>query len=318
MVFLIPLSEYNGQYYFLLLVAIMAVIIMIATIVAVSYWLSDFYVGRLRKLSMEMKHLQEGDLSVQLPSINQGDEIEEVYRSFNFMVNELRRLVREHYRLGKEVRTAEMRALRAQINPHFLYNTLDLINWIAVDYGATDIEKIVWNLAKFYRLSLNHGKDLNSIEEEIEHVRAYINIEKFHYDDAIQLETYIPEELKNLACLNIIFQPFAENAIVHGIAKNTKIQSCKIEIRAEKIEGNILFTIKDDGPGMTQRQMEDAISEDIYQINGGYGIKNINFRIKLCFGEKYGIRYESNLGEGTTAYILIPAMTIEEAQAVMV
>ncbi len=316
MVFLIPLSEYNGQYFFLLLAAAMAAITMMVMIVAVSYRLSGYYVGRLKKLTQEMQHLQGGDLNVQLPSSQQGDEIEEVYKSFNFMVNELRRMVREHYRLGKEVRAAEMRALRAQINPHFLYNTLDLINWIAADYGAEDIEKIVCNLAKFYRLSLNHGKDLISIREEIAHVQAYVNIEKFHYD-TIQLETVIPESLKDLACLNIIFQPFAENAIVHGIGQNSKIKSCKIEIRAKQMDGDILFSIRDDGPGMTELQMEEAVSENLSRMKGGYGIKNINFRIKLCFGEKYGVRYESTLGEGTTAYILIPAMTMEEAKDVV-
>lgn len=317
MVSLIPCSEYEGKYHVMLFAAAAVAAIIAAMIVAVSYFLSDYYVGRLKKLILEMQHLQDGDLSVQLPSAQQGDEIEEVYRNFNFMVDEVRRLVREHYRLGQDVKVAELRTLQAQINPHFLYNTLDLINWIALDYGASDIEKIAWNLARFYRLSLNHGENLISIGEEAEHVQVYVNIEKFHYDDAISLETEIPEELKEYACLNIIFQPFVENSIVHGIVKNSELQHCTVWIRAQRKEGDILFTIKDDGPGMTRKQMEDAISEDMEQIRGGYGIKNINFRIKLCFGEKYGIRYESVLGEGTTAYILIPAMTMEEAKAII-
>lgn len=317
MVSLIRLNEYDKQYYPLILTAVAALAVMVLMIVIVSYILSNYYVGKLKKLSLEMQHLQDGDLNVQIPSDQQGDEIEEVYSNFNFMVGEVRRLVQEHYQLGKDARVAEIRALQAQINPHFLYNTLDLINWIAMDYGANDIEKIAWNLARFYRLSLNHGKDLISIAEEVEHVQVYVNIEKFHYDDAIHLETDIPEALKNLACMNIILQPFVENAIVHGIGENPEIQRCSIVIRAEMIEEDILFSVTDDGPGMTARQMQDAVSVDMDQIRGGYGIKNINFKLKLCFGEKYGVCYESVLGEGTTAFIRFPAMTMEEAKAKM-
>ena len=314
MVSLIPASEYDGQFRSLVMSAMVAVVVMMITIMGVSYFLSNYYVGRLKKLSMEMQHLQEGDFTVQLPSVQQGDEVEEVYRNFNFMVGEVRRLLREHFELGKDARVAELRALQAQINPHFLYNTLDLINWIAMDYEAEDIEKIAWNLARFYRLSLNHGKDLISIGEEAEHVQVYINIQKFHYDDAVHLEVDVPEELKRLACLNIILQPFVENAIIHGIGERAEIRQCSIAIKVRRQGDNILFSVKDDGPGMTSQQMKDAVDLNINQIKGGYGIKNINFRIKLCFGEEYGVRYESVLGKGTTAFILIPAMTMEEAE----
>lgn len=314
MVSLIPVSEYDGQFHSLVMSFMVVVVVMAITVMGVSYFLSNYYVGRLKKLSMEMKHLQDGDFNVQLPSTQQGDEVEEVYRNFNFMVGEVRRLLREHFQLGKEAKVAELHALQAQINPHFLYNTLDLINWIAMDYGADDIEKIAWNLARFYRLSLNHGKDLISIGEEVEHVQVYTNIQKFHYDDAVHLEADVPDELKALACLNIILQPFVENAILHGIGERTEIRRCNIAIKVQRQGEDILFMVKDDGPGMTRQQMEDAVACNINQIKGGYGIKNINFRIKLCFGEEYGVRYESVLGEGTTAFILIPAMTVEEAE----
>lgn len=314
MVSLIPESEYERQFRGLVMSAVVSVIVMVITIMGVSYFLSNYYVGRLKKLSMEMQHLQKGDLNVQLPSAQQGDEVEEVYRNFNFMVGEVRRLLREHFQLGKDARVAELRALQAQINPHFLYNTLDLINWIAMDYGAEDIEKIALNLARFYRLSLNHGMDLISIGEEVEHVQVYINIQRFHYNDAIHLATDVPEELQSLACLNIILQPFVENAILHGIGKKVEIQQCSIEIKVQRQGEDILFIVKDDGPGMTQQQMKDAVTCNMNQLSGGYGIKNINFRIKLYFGEAYGVRYESVLGEGTTAYVLIPAMTMEEAE----
>lgn len=314
MVALIPIREYDGMYQGMAAQLVFLSIIVVIAVAAASYALSGYYVGRLTKLRGEMQRLQGGNLNVQLPLNQQEDEIEEVYRNFNFMVDEVRRLMQEQYQLGKNVKVAELRALQAQINPHFLYNTLDLINWIAMDYGAGDIENIAWNLARYYRLSLNHGKSVISIEEEIEHTQVYVNIENYHFDNAISMCCRIPEELKKLACLNIILQPFVENAIVHGIAENSSISRCAIQISAERDGDDILFRIQDDGPGMTKQQMEDAVSMDMRLLEKGYGIKNINFRIKLCFGEKYGVRYESVLGDGTTTYIRIPVMTIAEAE----
>lgn len=318
MLALIPEEEYQAPVHMIELMSVGMIVSIIAVIILVSYILSKYYVTRLTSLRQKMQYLQEGNLNVQMPLNKSGDEIEEVYRNFNFMVGEVHRLLQEHYRLGKEVKVAEIKALQAQINPHFLYNTLDLINWIAMDYGADKIADIAWNLALFYRRSLNHGKSLISIGEEAEHVEAYVNIENFHFDDAIHLEMEIPEELKNLACLNIILQPFVENAIVHGMVEHPEIKTCMIQIHAQKQDGDILFTVQDDGPGMNREQMEQAVQIDHVQRSGkGYGVKNINFRLKLCFGQKYGIHYESTLGEGTTALIRIPALTMEEAEKII-
>ena len=181
MISMIPKSEYEDQYRSLWLSAILMMGGMIVVIVMISYVLSGYYVGRLKKLKSEMAGLQNGNLNANLPLETEGDEIEEIYHNFNGMVQEVQRLMQEHYKLGKEVKMAEVRALQAQINPHFLYNTLDLINWISMDYGAEEIGTLTWNLARFYRLSLNHGKSLITIGEEVEHVQVYVNIENYHF-----------------------------------------------------------------------------------------------------------------------------------------
>ena len=315
---MIPVKEYESQYRILLLLIVLLVLVLVVVIVISSYLLAGYYVNRLRILGMEMQNLQAGNLNAQLPDTREQDEIEEVYHHFNFMVEEVQRLMQEQYKLGKNVQAAEIRALQAQINPHFLYNTLDLVNWIAMDYGAEEIEKIAWNLARFYRLSLNHGKSLISIQEEVEHTQVYVNLQNYHYDDAITMTTEVDEDLKDLACLNIILQPFVENSIVHGIAENPGITECNIHVGIHRQGDDILIRVDDDGPGMTDQQMEDAVSMDSRKLEKGYGIKNINFRIKLCFGEQYGVCYESRLGEGTTAFIRIPAMTVEAAEKVIV
>lgn len=313
MILIIPENEYEDQYRFLWLSAALMLGSMIAVIVLMSYLLSGYYVGRLKKLNVEMTGLESGNLNANLPITTEEDEIEEIYHNFNGMVQEVQRLMQEHYQIGKEVKMAEVRALQAQINPHFLYNTLDLINWISMDYGAEEIGTLTWNLARFYRLSLNHGKSLISIGEEVEHVEVYVNIENYHFDNAISLEVDVPEELKSYACLNIILQPFVENAIVHGIAEKPDIESCEIRICARREEQDIVFSVQDDGPGVDVKEMQKETQQDIRTAQHGYGVRNINFRLKLCFGEKYGVTYlESE--KGTHVEIKIPVMTMAEAE----
>lgn len=313
MILIIPENEYEDQYRFLWLSAALMLGSMIAVIVLMSYLLSGYYVGRLKKLNVEMTGLESENLNANLPITTEEDEIEEIYHNFNGMVQEVQRLMQEHYQLGKEVKMTEVRALQAQINPHFLYNTLDLINWISMDYGAEEIGTLTWNLARFYRLSLNHGKSLISIGEEVEHVEVYVNIENYHFDNAISLEVDVPEELKSYACLNIILQPFVENAIVHGIAEKPDIESCEIRICARREEQDIVFSVQDDGPGVDVKEMQKETQQDIRTAQHGYGVRNINFRLKLCFGEKYGVTYlESE--KGTHVEIKIPVMTMAEAE----
>lgn len=313
MILIIPENEYEDQYRFLWLSAALMLGSMIAVIVLMSYLLSGYYVGRLKKLNVEMTGLESGNLNANLPITTEEDEIEKIYHNFNGMVQEVQRLMQEHYQLGKEVKMAEVRALQAQINPHFFYNTLDLINWISMDYGAEEIGTLTWNLARFYRLSLNHGKSLISIGEEVEHVEVYVNIENYHFDNAISLEVDVPEELKSYACLNIILQPFVENAIVHGIAEKPDIESCEIRICARREEQDIVFSVQDDGPGVDVKEMQKETQQDIRTAQHGYGVRNINFRLKLCFGEKYGVTYlESE--KGTHVEIKIPVMTMAEAE----
>lgn len=161
--------------------------------------------------------------------------------------------------------------------------------------------------------SLNHGKSLISIGEEVEHVEVYVNIENYHFDNAISLEVDVPEELKSYACLNIILQPFVENAIVHGIAEKPDIESCEIRICARREEQDIVFSVQDDGPGVDVKEMQKETQQDIRTAQHGYGVRNINFRLKLCFGEKYGVTYlESE--KGTHVEIKIPVMTMAEAE----
>jgi len=317
---LIPKEEFHSQSGFIWIMILLMTIFLSVTVAIVSFRLSRNYVTRLSTLNQKIKNLESGDLSVRLeadPTLS-GDEIDEIYSNFNFMANEIKRLMKEHYRLGKNVMSAELKALQAQINPHFLYNTLDLINWGAMDHGATEVVEIAKNLGLFYRLSLNHGKSAICIEEELKHVEAYVKIENVHFDGAINLKIDVSEEIKQFACLNIILQPFVENAIVHGIAEHKEITECNIGITATRQEEDIVFCICDDGPGISEEKLAVILEDFSSDINHGYGVKNINFRIKLCYGDRYGIRYQSNIGVGTKVEICIPAMNLEELEHLLI
>lgn len=319
MISLIPVEEYRSQQKFLQIFQMVMIAAIFLLVSGTAYFLSRYYVKRLTSLHNKMAELQNGDLNVVLPihEGEDGDEIEMVYRNFNFMVGEVRRLLQEHFQLGKNVKMSELRALQAQINPHFLYNTLDLINWMAIDYGATEIENMVWNLSRFYRLSLNHGKNILTIREELEHVQVYVNIENVHVEQAIHYQASVPEELMDKACLNIILQPFVENSILHGMSEHPDIHQIAICITAEIDGEDVIFHIRDDGAGMDPQAIRQIEEDYMKPAKKGYGIRNINFRIKLCYGERYGISYDSVPGEGTTAHIRIPIMEVEEAEKKM-
>ena len=273
---------------------------------------SRIFTRKIEELTKNMDQVNHGSREVTVSSDSE-DEVGILINSFHNMMDEINRLIDEVYVNKIALKEYELKALQAQINPHFLYNTLDLINWISMDYGAEEIGTLTWNLARFYRLSLNHGKSLISIGEEVEHVEVYVNIENYHFDNAISLEVDVPEELKSYACLNIILQPFVENAIVHGIAEKPDIESCEIRICARREEQDIVFSVQDDGPGVDVKEMQKETQQDIRTAQHGYGVRNINFRLKLCFGEKYGVTYlESE--KGTHVEIKIPVMTMAEAE----
>lgn len=312
LVAMIPESEIDAQGRQILLIILTLTFFAVIVIFMISFLLAKYYVKRLNRLTGMMEQVKKGetDIDFEEPS---GDEIGQLFQSFEYMTNELQNLMEQQYRSGKAIKSAQLRALQAQINPHFLYNTLDLINWEAIDHSAPEIAEIAQNLAQFYRISLNKGRQIVSIQEEIAHVSAYVQIENRHFDDAIHLTVDIPGDILQLACINIILQPFVENSIMHGIAKDTGIQECNIRISAVLEDGDILITVTDDGMGMDEKQLEDILQHHSTGTHG-YGIKNIHSRIKLCYGEGYGLSFKSEKGKGTSVQIRIPAKTLEQAQ----
>ncbi|MCI2049772.1 MAG: histidine kinase [Lachnospiraceae bacterium] len=319
---LIPVSSYNRQLSSVWVMLILSLVVLVVVIFVISRFLARYYTDRLSRLAVRMQSLQPDNFSQKLPQqVRSGDEIDEIYSSYNYMTDRIRQLMKEQYRLGKKVTSIQLSALQAQINPHFLYNTLDLINWGAMDAGADTVAQIAKDLGTFYRLSLNHGRSAILIRDELKHVQAYVNIENVHFAAAINLDMQVPEEICGYACPNIILQPFVENAIVHGIVEIPDIIECNITITA-KTDGtgdvrDILFEIQDDGPGMSEETMKQLTEEYMPEQGKGYGVRNINFRIKLCYGDRYGVRFEKSDTGGTRVLIRIRAMSLEELEQQM-
>lgn len=259
---------------------------------------------RLRQLIRHVRKVKNGNFHITPLPANQ-DEIGELTSNFNVMVENVSRLMEETYTLGREVKNKELKALQAQINPHFLYNTLDLINVMAIESGNGEISKVVDRLALFYRLSLSNGRETVTLESELRHVESYVSIQNMRFNNAITLILKVPPELLGCEVPKIMLQPLIENAILHGILEQDSEKGV-ICISAVEEKGDLLVEVSDDGIGMEKEVLENVLNRAMSKGTGGFGIWNIQERIQLNYGPQYGLSFTSLLGRGTTVQIRIP------------
>ena len=284
-------------FFILIVVSILAI--------AVSVVFSSSIAKPISKLRKLMKKAESGDLAVQF-EVRYNDEIGQLGMSFNAMIAEIKKLIDVVYQEQKSKREAELRTLQSQIKPHFLYNTLDTIHWMAKKYGAKDVIQVINALTNLFRIGLSKGNEVIKLSEEIEHVRSYLVIQKVRYEEMLEYEIETDETIKSLYVQKLILQPIVENAIYHGIKE--KKEPGLIRIRAG-IDGEALvFAVEDNGVGIHQETLE-KINESLRGNNGvraGYGIFNVNERIRLSYGKEYGIFINSTLGTGTAVIIRHP------------
>ncbi|MBR6404467.1 MAG: sensor histidine kinase [Eubacterium sp.] len=284
-------------------IVVSLVCIIIASLVATI--VSRKYVGTIETLTDNMKAVEAGDYEVKIHSDSK-DEIGTLIRGFGNMVDRINTLINEVYKGKLSQKEAEMKALQAQINPHFLYNSLSLINWKAIEAKQPDISRITLLLSKFYRTSLNKGKNITSIKDEISNIQSYIDIQLMMHDNGFDVEYDISQDIMDYSIPNLLLQPLIENAIDHGIDIKTDGRGLiKITGKMEQ-EGIIKLTVSDNGLGMP----EDVAQQILTEGSKGYGVKNVNDRIKHFYGEEYGITVESEEGRGTDITILIPALSM--------
>ncbi|MGG1518108.1 sensor histidine kinase [Paenibacillus oryzisoli] len=243
----------------------------------------------------------------ELPPVN-GD-FHMLERSVDQLVLRVRTLVEEKYKAELHEREALLQALQAQINPHFLYNTLDTINWIAISKGAADISKMIKRLAKYFRLSLNKGQSIVSVEDELRLVQVYLEIQQTRFPNTFEFRLDIEPGLEDCRMPKLTLQPIVENALLHGIRKS-KDNRGTIVISVCKDRGDLLLTVSDDGIGMNEelanKLLTTAPSETksaVFENGSSYGLYNVNERIKLYAGDDYGIAIYSEPGAGTTVTV---------------
>lgn len=248
---------------------------------------------------------------------DRADEIGMLGRSFNRMLVQIQQLMSLNELRERQKRDAEMRSLQEHIKPHFLYNTLDTIHWMAQRRGVDDVSEMVGALSRLFRIGLSKGNDFIPLRSEIEHISSYLQIQQTRYRNRLQCELVIPEDLKELFVLKLVLQPIVENAIYHGIKGRRGPGNIRIEAKVK--DDKLLLTVQDDGAGMTGERLHEMTrllstpleSMEIQEAGQGgksYGMLNVQARLRLSFGEEYGISLDSQEGEGTCVTITQPLM----------
>lgn len=264
--------------------------------------------SRIERLTHFMQEVQEGSMDMQMESDDR-DEIGMLYRGFGSMMKRIRTLINEVYLSKITQKEAELKALQAQINPHFLYNTLSLINWKALAAGEEDISRMTLALSTFYRTALNRGRNVLQVETELSNTRAYLEIQSMLHDGDFDYEIEAQTEILQCESLNLILQPLVENAIHHGIEEKTDGRG-KITVRGWKEDNCVWFMVEDNGVGMEQEVADKILTME----SKGYGVRNVDERIRLCYGEKYAMKVESVVGKGTKMTIHFPARRLTDIQ----
>jgi len=292
---------------------IFSIILIFSAVVfsVVAAWsLSKSIYTPIKKLHDVTTTITKNDLQALMTSDNV-DEITELGMSFNIMIGKIKELLDSKIKEQEELKKAELRALQAQINPHFLYNTLDTIIWMAESKKTDQVVKIVTALSNFFRISLSKGMDWITIGEEVERIRSYLTIQRMRYRDILDFKIEVAEDVAENTILKLILQPLVENALYHGI-KN-KRQKGMIHVRARrKGEDEVLLEVEDDGIGFTPEKLAqlraelDDDSGDI-KLESGFGIGNVNKRIRLYYGKPYGLSIQSEYSTGTCVTLIIPA-----------
>ena len=280
--------------------------LLLLLVIILSYYIPRSITMPITRISRVTNQVAKGNLSVRAAA-ESGAEARMLSDSLNAMIDKINELLDQVTTEQIRLRKAEFELLQAQINPHFLYNTLDTIVWLAEAGDQKRVVSMVGNLSDFFRTSLNQGKDIISIREELAHVRSYLEIQQVRYQDILRYEITVPEDLYEYKIPKITIQPLVENALYHGI-KNKRGQGT-ITITGKSKENGFVLYVRDNGIGMTQERLNEVragIQKLSYTGKEIYGLYNVNERIRLNFGETYGISIESTYGEGTCVSISLP------------
>lgn len=269
----------------------------------------------MRKLSNE---ISQGNLTarIKVPDVK---ELTPLAENMNLMAEQIELLIQKNIEEQKNFQKAEMKALQAQITPHFLYNTFDTIIWLAEEGETESVVKITKAFSEFLRISLSRGHEWITVQQELDHIRNYLTIQKIRYADIVNYEIDVDENLNNLKMIKLVLQPLVENAIYHGLKnKRGRGHLCVKAAYLDEKHEYVKFTVEDDGAGFTPERLAEVEKElesgiDSEQLTSVYGLYNVNKKLKLYYGEKTrGLVIESEFKKGTSISFVIPCIMEQE------
>lgn len=293
------------------IIAAVSIITVFICIIVYAVSVSRKITGPIGALSEKAARFGEGDFS-KIPLETETKELIMLDRGFDEMAERITTLMEKQIADERTLHKTELELLQAQINPHFLYNTLDSIAILAESGREEDAVLMVNSLSSFFRISLSKGKDIIPLESEVSHVNSYLEIQQIRYSDILKYDIQVPDELKQYYVPKLILQPLVENALYHGIKNRRGIGT--IHIRGEEDHGDIVLTVSDNGAGMDEEQVQ-ALQAGIYQDrHTGLGLVNVHKRIRLYCGDRYGLLFTSKKGEGTSVSLRLPKTLRPENQ----
>lgn len=299
-------QQYQNFFINMIRFSVIAFAMILMLFLFLSYYIPLSITRPIRRLTQVTDQVAKGDLTVR-SDVTGGVEARVLSDSLNTMIDKINELLEQVKKEQVRLRKAEFELLQSQINPHFLYNTLDAIVWLAEAGEQKKVVSMVGSLSDFFRISLNQGQDILDVRDELQHVRSYLEIQQMRYQDILQYEICVPEELNHCRIPKITLQPLVENALYHGI-KNKRGKGM-IRVDGERDGADCILRITDNGRGMTAERLEQ-VREGIRNRNVRetdiYGLYNVNERIRLNFGEDYGITITSVYGEGTCVTVRLP------------
>lgn len=292
-----------------ILIAVLIAVVAVSAVMIVSGILQP-----IRQLNSVTEKIAQGDFNARA-QVNSDDEVAELAVSFNKMAGNMQSLIDKVKEDERKMRKEDLRLLQEQIQPHFLYNTLDTIVWLIESNEPDEAVTMVVTLSDFFREILSKGKEFISIKEEEKHISSYLQIQEMRYRDILEYDIQLDQVIYKYQILKLTLQPVVENALYHGI-KYKRAKGC-IHIHGEK-EGDIIrLTVRDDGVGMDEEelaQLRQQIEKPCQETEKGFGLANVNERIHMYFGYEYGMKIESEKGKGTTVEIVIPAILEASAE----
>ncbi len=299
----IPVDKVNApakelQRRILIITLIGAIIIFLIMLITLNWQFQP-----LNKLLEKIKKVRSGDFNVKM-DVQKNDEIGIVADNFNKMLVDIKKLMNKIREDQEEIRNLELKALQSQINPHFLYNTLDSIYWMTKTREYKEIGEMTVLLSNFFRLSINKGRNITYIGKEIEHVKNYIRIQKLRYPEKFECKINVNPEIMNNECIKLILQPLVENSLLHGLEDRKEDGVIDIE---GKIKGDkVILKVSDNGKGFDVEQMEYLMQSEGNIGDDGYALRNINSRLKIYYGDKFGLFFHNTEIGGACVMIKIP------------